>query len=59
MPAGRTPEGEVKAVAGRDWESCITFNDGEWGYAERVPEDWYSARRCESGSPRCRSASSG
>jgi len=39
-----TPEGEVKAVAGRDWESCITFNDGEWGFAERVPEDWYSVR---------------
>lgn len=39
-----TPEGEVKAVRGRDWEACTTLNDGEWGYSERVPGDWHSVR---------------
>jgi len=39
-----TPEGEVKPVKGRAWEACMTFNDGEWGYGDRVEEDWASVR---------------
>ena len=39
-----TPEGEVKPAKGRAWEACMTFNDGEWGYGQRVEDDWASVR---------------
>jgi alpha-L-fucosidase len=39
-----TPEGHI-APADRDWEACMTLNDGEWGYGRRIPEDWASIRQ--------------
>jgi alpha-L-fucosidase len=39
-----TPEGHVKAQD-RDWEVCMTLNDGEWCHTERPEGDWFSVRR--------------
>lgn len=38
-----TSEGHVAAHGG-DWESILTTNDGEWGYADRPEGDWVSVR---------------
>ena len=37
-----TPEEHVKAVDGRDWESCMTFNGMSWGYADSKQTAPYS-----------------
>jgi alpha-L-fucosidase len=37
-----TPEQEIRAEAGRDWEACMTMNDS-WGY-HRADDNWKSPK---------------